>query len=95
MTEDKALVDTLKTADWRSADLSPADRAMLTYTEKLTLTPWDMVEGDVAALRDAGFSDAAILDIAQVTGLYAFANRMADGLGIDLEGYAKSGTKSV
>ena len=58
---------------------------MLEYTEKLTLRPWDMSESDVVALRDEGFSDGAILDINQVTGYYAFANRLADGLGVELE----------
>ena len=58
---------------------------MLDYAEKLTLRPWDMAEGDVVALRAAGFSDAAILDINQVTGYYAYVNRLADGLGVELE----------
>jgi len=61
---------------------------MLKYVEKLTLTPWAMVEGDVAALRGAGFTDAVILDINQVTGYYAFVNRLADELGVELETYA-------
>ena len=86
LTNDHVLVDALKT-DWRSANLSAADHQMLRYTEKLTLTPWDMVEADVIALRDVGFSDAAILDINQVTGYYAFVNRLADGLGVELEAY--------
>jgi alkylhydroperoxidase family enzyme len=60
---------------------------MLVYAEKLTLRPWDMVEADVVALRSAGFSDGAILDINQVTGYYAFVNRLADGLGVALEDY--------
>lgn len=59
---------------------------MLTYAVKLTREPWHMVQGDVAALREAGFSDAAILDINQVTGYYAYANRLVDGLGVGLEG---------
>jgi alkylhydroperoxidase family enzyme len=58
---------------------------MLEYAVKLTLEPWNMVEGDVIALREAGFGDAAILDINQVTGYYAFVNRLADGLGVELE----------
>jgi len=58
---------------------------MLTYVVKLTLEPWHMVEEDVRALRGAGFSDADILDINQVTGYYAFVNRLADGLGVELE----------
>ena len=73
--------------DWREAPLGVADRAMLTYAEKLTIRPWDMVEADVARLRQAGFSDAAILDINQVTAYYAFVNRLADGLGVELEDY--------
>lgn len=86
LTQDAALVRALQTA-WRSADLSAADRAMLTYAEKLTRTPWQMVEADVVALRDEGFSDAAILDINQVTAYYAYVNRLADGLGVTLEPY--------
>ena len=59
---------------------------MLAYVEKLTKTPWEMVEQDVIALRDMGFSDAAILDINQVCAYYAFVNRLADGLGVEIEG---------
>ena len=62
---------------------------MLAYVEKLTRTPWEMVEHDVIELREAGFSDAAILDINQVAGYYAFVNRLADGLGVEMEEYAK------
>jgi uncharacterized protein YciW len=58
---------------------------MLTYTEKLTLQPWAMVKADVEALRAVGFRDADILDINQVTGYYAYVNRLADGLGVELE----------
>lgn len=73
------------TTNWRSAELSDADRRMLEYVEKLTLRPWEMEESDVVALREQGFSDGAILDINQVTSYYAFANRLADGLGLELE----------
>ena len=71
--------------DWQQAAISDADRAMLNYAEKLTIRPWDMVQADVVTLRESGFSDAAILDINQVTGYYAFVNRLADGLGVELE----------
>ena len=76
--------------DFRQANLSTADRAMCEYVEKLTLKPWEMVETDVIALRDAGFSDSAILDINQVTGYYAYVNRLADGLGVELEEFWKT-----
>ena len=90
LTDNQILVDTLK-EDWRLADLTDSDRQMLEYTEKLTLRPWDMHKHDVIELRQVGFSDAAILDINQVTGYYAFVNRLADGLGVDLEDYARDG----
>lgn len=86
MTNDEALVEQLK-MDWRQSRLGEADQAMLAYVEKLTLTPWHMVKADVQALRQAGFSDAAILDINQVTSYYAYVNRLADGLGVELEGF--------
>ncbi|CAN5182751.1 hypothetical protein BH20ACI1_BH20ACI1_13450 [soil metagenome] len=60
---------------------------MLEYAAKLTLEPWNMNKADVEKLREAGFSDAAILDICQVAGYYAFVNRLADGLGVELEDY--------
>ena len=89
MTEDDRLVEQLK-KDFRQAKLNEADRAMLEYSAKLTEAPWSMVEGDVSALRGVGFSDGAILDINQVTGYYAFVNRLADGLGVELEDFWKN-----
>jgi len=76
--------------DFRLANLSRADRAMCEYVEKLTLKPWEMVEADVIALRETGFSDSAILDINQATGYYAYVNRLADGLGVELEEFWKT-----
>ena len=58
---------------------------MLGYAIKLTRTPAEMIEADVVALRDAGFSDRAILDINQIAGYFAYVNRLADGLGVELE----------
>lgn len=77
--------------DYTQAQLSPADRAMLDYAAKLTRTPALMTETDIAALREAGFDDRAILDIAQITAYYAYANRLVDGLGATLERYWEEG----
>ncbi len=71
--------------NWRSSDLDEADKAMLAYSEKLTKATWDMSEDDVVMLRELDFSDSAILDINQVTAYYAYANRLVDGLGVELE----------
>jgi uncharacterized peroxidase-related enzyme len=58
---------------------------MLDYAEKLTRTPAAVRREDVEALRRVGFSDADVLHIAEVTAYYAFVNRIADGLGVELE----------
>ena len=58
---------------------------MLRYVDKLTRTPARITRDDVDALKSTGFSDAAILDICQVAAYYAFVNRIADGLGVELE----------
>lgn len=84
LTKDEALVRQLK-EDWRQAELDEAQRAMLAYAEKLTVEPWNMVEKDVVALRRAGFGDTDILDINQIVGYYAYVNRLAQGLGVELE----------
>ena len=73
--------------DYRRLDLEAADRAMLDYADKLTRTPGAMECSDVEALRSAGLSDEAILDINQVVAYYAFVNRLADGLGVELESW--------
>jgi uncharacterized peroxidase-related enzyme len=67
------------------APLTPADRRMLDFAVKLTREPRATTRGDVETLRAAGFSDTAIHDIVQITGFFAYYNRLADGLGIDPE----------
>lgn len=55
------------------------------YALKLTRTPADVVQEDVASLREAGLSDRAIHDAAAVTAYFNFVNRIALGLGVELE----------
>ena len=58
---------------------------MLAFAEKLTLTPAAMERADVEGLRAAGFSDADVLALVQVVAYYAYANRIVDALGAELE----------
>jgi len=60
---------------------------MLEYAWKLTRDPHRMTREDVRALREAEFDDTAILDICQITGYFNFVNRLADGLGVEIEDY--------
>jgi uncharacterized peroxidase-related enzyme len=71
--------------DWRTAELSPADRALCAYAEKLTRTPAAMTEDDVDGLRAAGFDDVEIHDAIQVVGYFNYINRVADAVHVDLE----------
>ena len=71
--------------NYKQAKLSHQDRVMLDYAVKLTHTPAEIEELDVVLLRETGFSDTAILDICQVTAYYNYVNRLADGLGVELE----------
>ena len=68
-----------------AAELSAADRAMLDFAVKLAREPRSMSRDDVETLRAAGFSDTAVLDIVHITGFFSYYNRLADGLGIELE----------
>ena len=58
---------------------------MLDFVAKLTRTPQRMEAADVESLRSHGFDDLAIDDIVVVASYYAFVNRIADGLGVELE----------
>ncbi len=68
-----------------AAGMSEADRAMLDFAVKLTHDSRSTTREDIDALRAVGFSDTAIHDIVQITGFFAYYNRLADGLGIDPE----------
>ena len=71
--------------DYLAMSLPPADRALLDYAIKLTKAPGTMTSDDVDRLRQNGFDDVAIHDLVTVTAYFAFVNRIADGLGVELE----------
>ena len=60
---------------------------MLDYAVKLSLTPHAVTEADIESLRRAGFDDTGILDICQVVSYYNYVNRLADGLGVEMEDF--------
>ena len=66
--------------NWRAADLGDRHRAMLGFVEKVTKASNEVVEADRQALRDAGFSDRDIWDIANVTGFFNMSNRVASAI---------------
>lgn len=80
LTKDPALADAIA-ADHATASVEPRVRAMLDYARKLTLAPTRMSETDVERLREAGWTDEDVMDIAEVAAMFNFSNRMASGLG--------------
>lgn len=58
---------------------------MIEYALVLTRTPGAMDRGRLEDLRDHAFDDRAIHDICAIVAYFAFVNRIADGLGVELE----------
>ncbi len=75
--DDPFLADQLA-ANHRAADLSERHRAMLDVAVKLTESVGEVDSSDVERLREVGFSEKAIWDIASVTAYYNLSNRMAN-----------------
>jgi uncharacterized peroxidase-related enzyme len=67
----------LMVMNYRAARLSQRERAMLDFAVKLTAEPSLVGEDERAALREAGFSDRDIWDIAAVAGFFNMSNRVA------------------
>jgi len=58
---------------------------MLDFAAKLTRAPGEMTRHDVKRLRGHGFDDPAVFDIVQITALFNYYDRLADGLGVELD----------
>ena len=71
--------------DWRKLDLDEKVQAMLEYVEKITLSASTITSDDVERLRQVGWNDREILDIALVSSYYNFRCRMADSLGVEID----------
>jgi uncharacterized peroxidase-related enzyme len=80
LTKDPDFVDRLATG-YKYAELEPRNRAMLDFAVKLTEASDRCTDEDIEALRDAGWNDEEIMDIAQVAAMFNFTNRLASGLG--------------
>jgi uncharacterized peroxidase-related enzyme len=72
-------------SDYRKAPISQGESALLDFAVELTRDPAALRKADIETLRKAGWSDYAILDATLVVSYFAFVNRIADGLGIELE----------
>lgn len=79
LSNDPALGE-LMALNYRAADLSPRHRAMLDFAVKMTRESYAMAESDRQKLRDVGFSERDIWDVAAVASFYNMSNRMASAV---------------
>jgi uncharacterized peroxidase-related enzyme len=63
--------------NWRTADLTPRLRHMLAFAAQVNEPGFAATDGEIDALRAAGFSDDDIWDIAAIAAFFGFSNRMA------------------
>jgi uncharacterized peroxidase-related enzyme len=68
--------------NYRVADITPRQRAMLDFAAKVTQASATIEEADRQALRDHGFTDRDIWDIANVAGFFNMSNRVASATGM-------------
>ena len=73
------IADQLAT-NYRKADVTPRQRAMLDFARKMTERPAEMNEQDRQSLRDVGFSEKDIWDIANIAGFFNMTNRVASAV---------------
>ena len=79
MGKDAIVADQIAT-NWRTADLSPRLRAILTFASRVNERGFVADEHDIAALRAAGLHEADVWDVAAVAAFFGFSNRMAGAM---------------
>ena len=80
--EKKPLVADQVAVNFRKADITPRQRAMLDFAMKVCLHSDTVEEADFLALHAHGFSDEDIWDIGAITAFFGLSNRMANLLGM-------------
>ncbi|MEE8370981.1 MAG: peroxidase-related enzyme [Sphingomonadales bacterium] len=74
--------------DVDAAPVAERLKPLLHYARKLTLAPASVGEGDVAAIRAAGWGDDALFSLVSVAALFNLYNRLVEGAGLEApEGY--------
>ncbi|HEU5102228.1 MAG TPA: peroxidase-related enzyme [Roseiflexaceae bacterium] len=93
--KDEVLADTIA-ANYRAADLTARQRAMLDLAIKITVASATVEDQDIAALREHGFTEEDILDIIQTAAFFNYSNRVASALNLrpnrEYHGMARGGS---
>lgn len=70
--------------DYESAPIEPRLKTTLAFIQKLTLHPWDVTPEDIAPMREAGVSDAAIEEAISVCACFNIIDRLADAFDFEI-----------
>jgi uncharacterized peroxidase-related enzyme len=80
--EKKPLVADQVAINWRKADITPRQRAMLAFAMKVCQRSHEIDDADFAALREHGFDEEDAWDIAAITAFFGMSNRLANVTGM-------------
>ena len=80
--EKKPMLADQVAVNYRKADITPRQRAMLDFAMKVCLRSGEIGEADYAALREHGLDDEDAWDIIAITAFFGMSNRMANGIGM-------------
>jgi uncharacterized peroxidase-related enzyme len=80
--EKKPLIADQVAVNWRKADLTPRERAMLSFAMKVCQRSHEVEDADFAALQQHGFTDEDAWDIAAITAFFGMSNRLANTTGM-------------
>jgi uncharacterized peroxidase-related enzyme len=80
--EKKPLLADQVAVNWRKAEITPRQRAMLDFAVKVAQNSATVDEADFGALREHGFDDEDIWDITAITAFFGMSNRLAITLGM-------------
>ena len=78
--EKKPLLADQIAVNWRKADLSPRERAMLAFAMKVAEASHEITHADYDTLRGHGFDNEDAWDIAAITAFFGLSNRMANAI---------------
>ncbi len=79
------MVDALSHEQLEPSPFDEPELALLAYADALTRDPSSVSTADIEKLRTAGWDARAIHDACTIIAYYAFVNRIANGLGVELE----------
>lgn len=71
--------------NYKTASIDKNIKVILRYAERLTKKPYSINKKDIEYLRESGLTDRDIFDVNQVASYFNYVNRIADGLGVELE----------